>query len=93
MAKKARVIKRATIQKKMESAEGERAVRGCEVLSTGAAGRKARYKGRKKRNLVVVLTTRVPIAPSNFNLLGVLSSWLRARSPLEGRRKDTEGEE
>lgn len=48
VAKKARVIKRATIQKKMESAEGERAVRGCEVLSTGAAGRKARYKGRKK---------------------------------------------
>ena len=48
VAKKARVIKRATIQKKMESSEVERPVRGCEVLSTRAAGRKARYKGRKK---------------------------------------------
>lgn len=33
----------------MELAEGEGAVRGCEVLSTRVAERKGRYKGRKKQ--------------------------------------------
>lgn len=41
---------------------------------------------------MVVLTTRVPIDPGDFNSLGVLPSWLRAWSPLQGRRKEAEGE-